>query len=233
MKRKKSASKGKAQPKARHSSTEIADSWLKSVLPSPQRPNGLSDEQKRLKIEASVQTILETLGMDLENDSIADTPKRIAKMYVDEIFSGLNPANVPKITTIKNEMKYDQMIVVRDIAVLSTCEHHFQTIEGRAVVAYIPTEKVIGLSKINRIVDFFARRPQVQERLTKQIADALETLLGTPHVAVSIHAKHYCVIARGIRDVSSTTSTTEVRGDFRESNATRKEFLTHCRPNFR
>lgn len=212
-------------------SSEQSDSWLKSVLPSPQRPNGLSDEQKRVKIEAAVQTILETLGMDLENDSISDTPKRIAKMYVDEIFSGLNPANRPKITTIKNEMKYDQMIVVRDIAVLSTCEHHFQTIEGRAVVAYIPTEKVIGLSKINRIVDFFARRPQVQERLTKQIADALETLLGTPHVAVSIHAKHYCVIARGIRDVSSTTSTTEVRGDFKESNSTRKEFLTHCRPN--
>lgn len=209
---------------------KTADFWLKDVLPSPQRPNGLSDEQKRTKIEASVKDILETLGMDLENDSISDTPRRIAKMYVDEIFSGLNAKNVPKITTIKNEMKYDQMIVVRDIAVLSTCEHHFQTIDGRAVVAYIPTEKVIGLSKINRIVDFFARRPQVQERLTKQIADALETLLGTPHVAVSINAKHYCVIARGIRDVSSTTSTTEVRGDFRESEATRKEFLTHCRP---
>lgn len=211
-------------------SSESADSWLESVLPTPQRPNGLTDEQKRTKIAASIKEILETLGMDLENDSITDTPRRIAKMYVDEIFSGLNSNNVPKITTIKNEMKYDQMIVVRDIAVLSTCEHHFQTIEGRAVVAYIPTEKVIGLSKINRIVDFFARRPQVQERLTKQIADALETLLGTPHVAVSINAKHYCVIARGIRDVGSTTSTTEVRGDFRESDATRKEFLTHCRP---
>lgn len=207
------------------------NSWLKTVLPSPQRPNGLSDEQKREKIQASVKDILETLGMDLKNDSIADTPKRIAKMYVDEIFSGLNAQNVPKITTIKNEMKYDQMIVVRDIAVLSTCEHHFQTIEGRAVVAYIPTEKVIGLSKINRIVDFFARRPQVQERLTKQIADALEAILETPHVAVSIHAKHYCVIARGIRDVSSTTSTTEVRGDFKDSDSTRKEFLTHCRTN--
>ena len=203
--------------------------WLKKVLPSPQRPNNLSDAEKRERIETAVEDILQTLGMDLENDSIADTPKRIAKMYVDEIFSGLNPLNVPKITTIKNEMDYDQMIVVRDIAVLSTCEHHFQTIEGRAVVAYIPKDKVIGLSKINRIVDFFARRPQVQERLTKQIADALETLLETPHVAVSIHAKHYCVIARGIRDVSSTTSTTEVRGDFRESEATRKEFLTHCK----
>lgn len=203
--------------------------WLLKVLPSPQRPNKLSDIEKKIRIEASVRTILETLGLDLENDSIADTPRRIAKMYVDETFAGLNPENVPSITTIKNEMKYDQMIVVRDIAVLSTCEHHFQTIEGRATVAYIPKDKVIGLSKINRIVDFFARRPQVQERLTKQIADALEVLLETPHVAVHMNAKHYCVVARGIRDMSSTTATCEVRGDFRALPATREEFLTHCR----
>ena len=202
--------------------------WLHKVLPSPQRPNNLTDLEKKARIESSVRDILTTLGLDLDNDSLTDTPKRIAKMYVDEIFSGLNPENLPKITTIKNEMKYDQMIVVRDIAVLSTCEHHFQTIEGRATVAYIPTEKVIGLSKINRIVDFFARRPQVQERLTKQIADALEILLETPHVAVQISAKHYCVIARGIRDVSSTTATCEVRGDFKAAPATREEFLTHC-----
>ncbi len=202
--------------------------WLLKVLPTPQRPNGLSDTEKKTRIEKSVRDILETLGLDLTNDSLMDTPRRIAKMYVDEVFSGLNPENVPKITTIQNEMKYDQMIVVRDIAVLSTCEHHFQTIEGRATVAYIPTEKVIGLSKINRIVDFFSRRPQVQERLTKQIADALEILLETPHVAVQINAKHYCVIARGIRDVSSTTATCEVRGDFKTAQATREEFLSHC-----
>jgi GTP cyclohydrolase I len=203
--------------------------WLRKVLPSPQRPNQLTDGEKKARIENSVRDILETLGLDLTNDSIADTPMRIAKMYVDEVFAGLNPENVPKITTIKNEMKYDQMIVVRDISVLSTCEHHFQTIDGRATVAYIPTEKVIGLSKINRIVDFFARRPQVQERLTKQIADALEILLETPHVAVHINAKHYCVVARGIRDTSSTTATCEVRGDFRAQQSTREEFLTHCR----
>lgn len=203
--------------------------WLLKVLPSPQRPNKLTDGEKKSRIEKSVRDILETLGLDLANDSIADTPKRIAKMYVDEVFAGLNPDNVPKITTIKNEMKYDQMIVVRDISVLSTCEHHFQTIEGRATVAYIPNNKVIGLSKINRIVDFFARRPQVQERLTKQIADALEILLETPHVAVHMNAKHYCVVARGIRDTSSTTATCEVRGDFRSLQATREEFLTHCR----
>ena len=203
--------------------------WLSQVLPSPQRPNNLSDEEKRSRIEKSVREILETLGVDLTNDSTIDTPRRIAKMYVDEIFAGLNPNNVPKITTIKNEMKYDQMIVVRNISVLSTCEHHFQTIEGHATVAYIPTEKVIGLSKINRIVDFFSRRPQVQERLTKQIADALEVLLETPHVAVQIDAKHFCVIARGIRDVGSTTNTCEVRGDFRKNPATREEFLANCR----
>lgn len=202
--------------------------WLSKVLPSPQRPNALSNEEKRTRIEKSVRDILETLGLDLKNDSLIETPRRIAKMYVDEIFSGLDTDTTPKITTIKNDMKYDQMIVVRDIAVLSTCEHHFQTIDGRATVAYIPTEKVIGLSKINRLVDFFAKRPQVQERLTKQVADAMEVLLETPHVAVHINAKHYCVVARGIRDTTSTTATCEVRGDFRSSASTRKEFLSHC-----
>ncbi len=202
--------------------------WLSQVLPSPQRPNNLSDEEKRSRIENSVREIMNTLGIDMENDSMSESPRRIAKMYVNEIFSGLNPANFPKITTIKNEMKYDQMIVVKNIEVLSTCEHHFQTIEGRATVAYIPTEKVIGLSKINRIVDFFSRRPQVQERLTKQIADALEILLETPHVAVQINAKHFCVIARGIRDTASTTATCEVRGDLRQLPASREEFLSHC-----
>ncbi len=202
--------------------------WLSKVLPSPQRPNALSNEEKRTRIEKSVRDILETLGLDLNNDSLTETPRRIAKMYVDEIFSGLDPATTPKITTIKNDMEYDQMIVVRDVAVLSTCEHHFQTIDGRATVAYIPTDKVIGLSKINRLVDFFAKRPQVQERLTKQVADAMEVLLETPHVAVHINAKHYCVVARGIRDTTSTTATCEVRGDFRTSASTRKEFLSHC-----
>ncbi|MBK7891389.1 MAG: GTP cyclohydrolase I FolE [Bdellovibrionales bacterium] len=218
-----------SRKKSNVSTESLADaSWLAEVLPSPQVQNRLTDEEKKRRIEASVRDILETLGLDLSNDSMMDTPRRIAKMYVDEIFSGLNPSNIPRITTIENSMQCDQMIVVRDISVMSTCEHHFQTIDGQATVAYIPTKRVIGLSKINRIVDFFARRPQVQERLTKQVADALETLLETPHVAVSIRAKHYCVIARGIRDVASTTSTCELRGDFRDQPATRKEFLTHC-----
>lgn len=199
--------------------------WLQAVLPSPQKSNGLSDDEKRERIAGCFAEIMETLGLDLSDDSLADSPRRMAKMYVDEIFSGLNPNNVPKITLMKNSMNYDQMIVVRDINVMSTCEHHFQTIHGTAVVAYIPTKKVIGLSKINRIVDFFSRRPQVQERLTKQIADALQILLETPHIAVSIRAKHYCVIARGIRDTGSETSTSDLRGDFREDLATRDEFL--------
>ena len=199
--------------------------WLKSVLPSPQKLNNLTDEEKRQRISACFVEIMETLGLDLNDDSLADTPRRIVKMYVDEIFAGLNPVNAPKITRIDNSMSYDQMVVVRDINVLSTCEHHFQTIHGTAVVAYIPNKKVIGLSKINRIVDFFARRPQVQERLTKQIADALQTILDTPHIAVSIQAKHYCVIARGIRDTNSQTSTSDLRGDFRSDLATREEFL--------
>ncbi len=208
-----------------HQAERLDQNWLQSVLPSPQKSNDLSDEQKRERIAACFAEIMETLGLDLNDDSLADSPRRMAKMYVDEVFSGLNPANVPKITLMKNSMNYDQMIVVRDINVMSTCEHHFQTIHGTAVVAYIPTQKVIGLSKINRIVDFFSRRPQVQERLTKQIADALQTLLETPHIAVSIRAKHYCVIARGIRDTGSETSTSDLRGDFREDLATRDEFL--------
>ncbi len=137
-----------------------------------------------------------------------ETPHRIAKMYVDEIFSGLDYANFPKITLIENKMKVDEMVTVRDITLTSTCEHHFVTIDGKATVAYIPKDSVIGLSKINRIVQFFAQRPQVQERLTQQILIALQTLLGTNNVAVSIDAVHYCVKARGIRDATSATTTT-------------------------
>ncbi len=195
--------------------------------------NGLSDEEKISKIQKNFTEILQTLGLDLQDDSLAETPKRIAKMYVNEIFSGLNPENFPKVTLIDNKMKYDQMIVIQDIQVMSCCEHHFQTIEGAATVAYIPKNRVIGLSKINRIVDFFSRRPQVQERLTKQIADCLETVLETDNVAVHINAKHYCVIARGVQDANSTTTTSDLRGDFKKRAETRKEFLLHCRSNLK
>jgi GTP cyclohydrolase IA len=202
---------------------------LKTVMPTPHKKTGLSSQQQIDQITVKFRDIMAILGLDLEDDSLRDTPKRLAKMYVNELFSGLNESNFPNITVIENKMNYDQMIVVQNIEVLSCCEHHFQTIEGRATVAYIPGKKVIGLSKINRIVQFFARRPQVQERLTKQIADCLQTVLETADIAVHINAKHYCVIARGIQDSNSSTVTTDLRGEFRNSAETREEFMHHCR----
>tara|TARA_B110001454_G_scaffold219202_1_gene252021 strand:- start:112706 stop:113338 length:633 start_codon:yes stop_codon:yes gene_type:complete len=202
---------------------------LSHVLPSPhQEDSEFSSEEKVEKIKAHFTEIMKILGLDLSDDSLKDTPKRVAKMYVNEIFKGLNTANFPKITTIENKMQYDQMIAVKNVDLISYCEHHFQTIQGHATIAYIPSKKVIGLSKINRIVDFFSRRPQVQERLTKQIADCLEYVLETPNVAVYINAKHFCVIARGIEDANSTTITTDLRGDFKTRAETRKEFLQNC-----
>lgn len=176
-------------------------------------------------IAAKFTEILEILGLDLSNDSLADTPRRIAKMYVNEVFSGLQKENFPRITAIENEMNYDQMVLVQNIQVLSVCEHHLQTIHGQATVAYIPNGHVIGLSKINRIVQFFSRRPQVQERLTKQIADCLQFILNTEHVAVHINARHYCVIARGVQDAQSATTTADLRGHFKDRMETRTEFL--------
>jgi GTP cyclohydrolase I len=201
---------------------------LSHVLPSPHSDSELSSEEKVEKIKFHFTEIMKTLGLDLTDDSLKDTPKRVAKMYVNEIFKGLNTANFPKITTIENKMGYDQMIAVKNVDLISYCEHHFQTIQGHATIAYIPDKKVIGLSKINRIVDFFSRRPQVQERLTKQIADCLEYVLETPNVAVYVNAKHFCVIARGIEDANSTTITTDLRGDFKTRAETRKEFLQSC-----
>lgn len=204
---------------------------LSKVRPTPMLSNGISDEEKVEKIADKFKEIMEILGLDLTNDSLQGTPKRIAKMYVHEIFSGLSADYFPRITVIENEMEYDQMVVIQDIEVLSVCEHHFQTIDGLATVAYIPHGKVIGLSKINRIVQFFSRRPQVQERLTKQIADCLQFVLGTEHVAVHITAKHYCVIARGVQDSMSSTSTSDLRGHFKEKAETRMEFMQHCSTN--
>lgn len=216
-----------------NSEMNIKKEILSHVLPSPHQDSELSSEEKVDKIKFHFTEIMKTLGLDLTDDSLKDTPKRVAKMYVNEIFSGLNSANFPKITTIENKMQYDQMIAVKNIDLISYCEHHFQTIQGHATIAYIPQKKVIGLSKINRIVDFFSRRPQVQERLTKQIADCLEYVLETSHVAVYINAKHFCVIARGIEDANSTTITTDLRGDFKTRAETRKEFLHSCnQPQF-
>lgn len=202
---------------------------LSKVRSSPVIDNGLTPEQKIEKIEKSFTDIMTTLGLDLSDDSLKDTPKRVAKMYVKEIFGGLDSAQFPKITVIENKMNYDQMVCVQNIEVLSFCEHHFQPIDGFATVAYIPKNKVIGLSKINRIVEFFSRRPQVQERVTKQIADCLQVILETEDIAVYINAKHYCVIARGIQDTHSSTTTSDLRGEFRNSAETRAEFLRFCK----
>lgn len=201
---------------------------LSQVLPTPMSPNGLTEEEKIEKIAKSFIEIMETLGLDLNNDSLRETPRRVAKMYVKEIFSGLNPKTFPKMTSIENTLKYNEMITIRDISIISVCEHHFVTIDGRATISYIPKNRVIGLSKINRIAKFFSRRPQVQERLTKQIADCLSAVLETEDVAVQIAAKHYCVIQRGIEDVGSSTVTTDLRGAFKEDSKTRAEFLQAC-----
>ena len=205
---------------------------LERVRATPVVENGLSREEKIAKISDHFRSIMETLGLDLKNDSLERTPDRVAKMYVDEVFSGLSEENFPKITVIDNEMNYDQMLVVKDINVTTMCEHHFVTIHGFAHVAYIPNTKVIGLSKINRIVRYFSRRPQVQERLTKQIADCLCVVLATDDVAVYLQAKHFCVASRGVEDFNSTTGTSDLRGAFRKNSETRAEFLRYCSASF-
>jgi len=203
----------------------VRDALLEQGLETPMVPNNIDNEQKYERIKKSVMTIMKTLGLDLSDDSLMETPHRIAKMYVYEIFSGLDYSQFPKITVIENKMKVDEMVKVKEISLTSTCEHHFVTIDGMAKVAYIPGNKIIGLSKINRIVRFFAQRPQVQERLTQQILVALQTLLETDDVAVTIEAKHYCVKSRGVMDATSETQTTALGGAFKESHRTREEFL--------
>lgn len=195
-------------------------------LETPLIPNSLTAEEKKEKIAACMSEMMTILGLDLRDDSLIKTPRRVGKMYVDEIFSGLDYHNFPDITLIENKMKVDEMIKVSDITLTSTCEHHFVVIDGKAKVAYMPADKIIGLSKINRIVQFFAKRPQVQERLTQQILVALQALLNTRNVAVSITARHYCVVARGIKDPSSYTTTTALGGHFKTNPSSRHEFLT-------
>lgn len=214
---------------SKSSNSQVAQNSIKEkveqVLKSPWSDNGLSDAQKVARITKHMRSVMKILGLDLSDDSLVETPKRIAKMYVYELFSGLRPENFPRITCIENKMKVDEMISVGSVRVLSVCEHHFVTIDGFATVAYVPREKIIGLSKINRIVKYFSRRPQVQERLTRQIADALEKILETPDIAVHIKAKHYCVISRGVEDTSSETTTADVRGIFKTDSSARSEFL--------
>ena len=203
----------------------VRDTLIEKGLETPMIDTGLSSDQKYDRIKASMTDVMNTLGLDLSDDSLAETPHRIAKMYVREIFSGLDYTKFPKLSLIENKMGANEMVKIREIDMTSTCEHHFVTIDGVAKVAYIPKDKIIGLSKINRIVRFFGQRPQVQERLTRQILVALQTLLGTDDVAVSIDATHYCVKSRGVMDSNSQTSTTALGGCFIDNIHTRAEFL--------
>ena len=192
---------------------------------TPVIDNGLSRKEKIQKIEDNFDEIVATLGLDSKDDSIKDTPKRVAKMYVNEIFWGLDYASFPKITVVENKMQYNEMIVEKGISVQSFCEHHFVNIDGLATVAYIPKNKVLGISKMNRIVEYFSRRPQIQERLTEQIYHALSFILDTENVALTIDAKHFCVKSRGVEDTECSTVTSRLGGSFKAQPEVRAEFL--------
>ena len=209
---------------------EIGDNHISTSIDTPMRNDAfdISDTKKKKIISKHFKAIMDTLGLDLNDDSLNGTPNRVAKMYIDEIFYGLNPKNKPKIALFDNKYQYNEMLVEKNITFHSNCEHHFVPIFGKAHVAYISSGKVIGLSKINRIVDYFSRRPQVQERLTNQIGNELKDILDTEHVAVIIDAKHMCVSSRGIKDIASATVTSFYSGDFM-AESTRKEFLNHIK----
>jgi GTP cyclohydrolase I len=198
---------------------EIGDDHLFTGLETPMKKDAfkLSDQEKKTKIALLFEEIMDVMGLDLTDDSLKGTPERVAKMYIDEIFSGLNPENKPKIALFDNKYQYNQMLVEKDITFYSNCEHHFVPIIGKAHVSYISSGKVIGLSKLNRIVQYYAKRPQVQERLTNQIAEELKGILGTEDVAVIIDAKHLCVSSRGIKDDTSATVTAFYGGTFNTS----------------
>ena len=207
---------------------EIGENHVSTSAKNPIRPDAfdISNEEKIAKIEESVKDILHTLGMDLTDDSMQGTPKRVAKAFINEMFMGLDPKNMTKASTFDNNYNYGEMLVEKNIVVYSTCEHHLLPIIGRAHVAYISDGKVIGLSKMNRIVEYYAKRPQVQERLTMQIVQAMQEALGTQDVACVIDAKHLCVNSRGIKDIESSTVTSEFGGKFKEKE-TKKEFLQY------
>jgi len=209
---------------------EIGDNHFSSNAKNPVRQDAfdLTDDEKIEKIKKDVENILQTLGMDLTDDSIKGTPNRVAKMFVKEIFGGLNPSKQPKASTFDNNYKYGEMLVEKNITLYSTCEHHLLPIIGRAHVAYISSGRVIGLSKMNRIVEYYAKRPQVQERLTMQIVQELQKALGTEDVACVIDAKHLCVNSRGIKDIESSTVTSEFGGKFKDPQ-TKREFLDYIK----
>ena len=207
---------------------ELGENHIATSAQNPVRNDAfnLTDDQKIEQIKKDVENILHTLGMDLTDDSIKGTPNRVAKMFVKEIFGGLNPNKKPKASTFANNYKYGEMLVEKNITLYSTCEHHLLPIIGKAHVAYISNGTVVGLSKMNRIVDYYAKRPQVQERLTMQIVQELQQVLGTEDVACVIDAKHLCVNSRGIRDIQSSTVTSEYGGKFNDET-TKREFLNY------
>ncbi|WP_369048764.1 GTP cyclohydrolase I FolE [Tenacibaculum sp. UWU-22] len=209
---------------------EIGENHVGTSAKTPLRVDAfaISDSEKISKIQEKVKDILEILGMDLTDDSLQGTPKRVAKSFVNELFMGLNPANRPKASTFDNNYKYGEMLVEKNIVVYSTCEHHLLPIVGRAHVAYISSGKVIGLSKMNRIVEYFSKRPQVQERLTMQVVQEMQEALGTQDVACVIDAKHLCVNSRGVKDIESSTVTAEFGGKFKEKE-TKREFLDYLK----
>jgi len=209
---------------------DLGEDHVGSSAKTPLRADAfnLTDAEKIERIKKNVYEILDTLGMDLTDDSIQGTPKRVAKSFVNELFSGLNPDNKPHLSTFDNNYKYGEMLVEKNIVVYSTCEHHLLPIVGRAHIAYISKGNVIGLSKMNRIVDYFAKRPQVQERLTMQVVQALQEALGTDDVACVIDAKHLCVNSRGVKDIDSSTVTSEFGGKFKNQE-TKREFLDYIK----
>lgn len=211
----------------------LGDQHISTSLETPMRQDAfaLSDAEKIETIQHHFQKIMETLGLDLTDDSLSGTPYRFAKMYVRELFYGLNPDNRPKISTFENKYGYQKMLVEQDITIDSSCEHHFLPIVGHAHVGYIPNKKVVGLSKINRLVDYYAHRPQVQERLCLQIMNDLQETLDTQDVIVIVHAKHLCVSSRGIKDKESFTTTVEYGGKFEDENL-RNEFYGLLKANF-
>ena len=208
---------------------KVHEHLVKMGVETPTTPNGLSRTDKIDIIETKFTDIMNALGLDLSDDSLIETPKRVAKMMVGEIFWGLDYEAFPKCTTVDNKMKYNEMVCERNVNVQSNCEHHFVVIDGLATVAYVPKGKVLGLSKINRIVEYFSKRPQIQERLTEQVFHTLQFILETEDVAVLIDAQHYCVKSRGVEDTGSSTITVRLGGGFKNIPEVRNEFYQIAR----
>ena len=209
---------------------KVHEHLVKMGVETPTKKSPISDRKDKIAvIEPLFAEIMKTLGLDLTDDSLVDTPKRVAKMYVNEIFWGLDYEAFPKCTAVDNKMKYNEMVCERNINVQSNCEHHFVVIDGLATVAYVPNQKVLGLSKINRIVEYFSKRPQIQERLTEQIFHTLQYIIETEDVAVMIDAQHYCVKSRGVEDTGSSTVTSKLGGGFKTDPAARAEFYQLAR----